>query len=94
MDDYRSECRERGMNKTSLVPSNAQKSWWVNSWNGATNGIGQYYMGTNGSAGALLRGGSWDMGSGSGVFTGHQAEVPSGTSTNYGFRCVFRPASP
>ena len=84
------------MAKTSLVPANAQKSWWNNSWNGATNGIGQYYAGTNGSAGALRRGGDWNSGSTSGVFTAVLNIDPSYTITYtyIGFRCVFRPASP
>ena len=82
------------MAKTSLVPSNAQKTWWNNSWNGATNGIGQYYPGTNSSGGALLRGGNSADGSSSGVFTARLNSAPSSASTDFGFRCVFRPASP
>lgn len=92
--EYTTVASSTTMVKTSLVPSTTQKAWWTNTWNGATNGIGQYYAGTNGTNGALLRGGSWDMNSGAGVFAANLGAAPSHTSTNYGFRCVFRPASP
>ena len=81
------------MPKTLLVPSNATKNWWNDSWNGATNGIGQYYAGTNSSGGALLRGASWLHGSMSGVFTAGLYLDPSDTYADLGFRCVFRPPS-
>jgi len=81
------------MAKNRLVPTNALKSWWSDSWNGATNGIGQYYGGTNGGGGALLRGGAWDVGSGAGVFAVSLGNAPSDTHTRIGFRCVFRPSS-
>jgi hypothetical protein len=42
--------------------------------------------------GALLRGGNWNNGSNSGVFTANLNNDPSNTNTNIGFRCVFRPA--
>ncbi len=92
--EYTAVSSSTTMNKTSLVPSNAQKAWWVNTWNGATNGIGQYYAGTNSSGGALLRGGTWLHGTRTGVFTAALDFDPSLTNTNIGFRCVFRPASP
>jgi len=92
--EYTAVSSSTTMNKTSLVPSNAQKAWWVNTWNGATNGIGQYYAGTNSSGGALLRGGGWNYGTYAGVFTAYLDDDPSSTYTNIGFRCVFRPASP
>jgi len=92
--EYTTVASSATMVKTSLVPSTTQKAWWTNTWNGASNGIGQYYAGTNGTNGALLRGGSWDMNSGAGVFAANLGAAPSHTSTNYGFRCVFRPASP
>jgi hypothetical protein len=79
------------MAKTSLVPSTNQKSWWVNTWNGATHGIGQYYAGTNSSGGALMRGGDWAQGSNAGVFA---ASLNGAAGLTVGFRCVFRPAAP
>lgn len=82
------------MAKTSLAPSQAQKAWWNNSWNGATNGIGGYLAGTNNSGGALLRGGYWGYWTFAGVFATRQNSVPSYTDLDLGFRCVFRPASP
>jgi formylglycine-generating enzyme required for sulfatase activity len=81
------------MAKNRLVPTNALKSWWSDSWNGATNGIGQYVGGANGGGGALLRGGSWGDGSSAGVFAVYLYDGPSVTRTNVGFRCVFRPSS-
>ena len=91
--EYTAVSSSTTMNKTSLVPSNAQKAWWVNTWNGATNGIGQYYAGTNSSGGALLRGG-WGDGAYAGVFSAGLGNDPSAAGTGVGFRCVFRPASP
>ncbi len=81
------------MAKNRLVPTNALKSWWSDSWNGATNGIGQYYGGANGGGGALLRGGYWSDGSDAGVFAVSLSGVPSSTYSSVGFRCVFRPSS-
>ena len=81
------------MPKTMLVPSNATKTWWNDSWNGATNGIGQYYAGSNSSGGALLRGACWHVGSNSGVFTAFLYDAPSNPNTVFGFRCVFRSPS-
>ena len=92
--EYTGVTGSTAMAKTSLVPANVQKSWWNNSWNGATNGIGQYYAGTNSSGGALLRGGSWSYGTRSGVFTAALDFPPSSPEVYIGFRCVFRPASP
>ncbi len=42
--------------------------------------------------GALLRGGNWNNGTNTGVFTANLNNDPSNTNTNIGFRCVFRPA--
>jgi hypothetical protein len=92
--EYTAVSSSTTMAKTSLVPTKAQKSWWTDTWNGATNGIGQYYAGTNGSGGALLRGGNWSSAAIAGVFTAILNNGPSLTFTDIGFRCVFRPASP
>jgi hypothetical protein len=42
------------MPKTMLVPTTAVKAWWSNSWNGATNGIGQMYPGAQNSGGRAV----------------------------------------
>jgi formylglycine-generating enzyme required for sulfatase activity len=81
------------MPKTMLVPTNAVKAWWSNSWNGATNGIGQMYPSTQGSGGGLLRGGSRDNGTSAGVFAVNLYNDPTLTNLNVGFRCVFRPSN-
>ncbi len=81
------------MPKTELVPTNAVKAWWSDSWNGSTQSIGQIFPSTNASGGALLRGGSWEDGVGSGLFAVSMYNNPSGTNTVIGFRCVFRPES-
>jgi hypothetical protein len=78
------------MPKSMLIPTNAVKAWWNDSWNGATNGIGQMYPGAQGSGGALLRGGDWGSGA---VFTVYLIGNPTSATTNIGFRCVFRPSS-
>ena len=75
---------------TQLRPTNAIKSWWSDSWN-STQGLGQYYPGSNASGGALLRGGSWSNGTVAGVFAAYLGDAPSSVINSFGFRCVFRP---
>ena len=75
---------------TDLRPTNSLKSFWNDSWNSG-QGIGQYYPETNGSGGALLRGGNWDDGSNAGVFTAALNLDPSYTSSSLGFRCAGAP---
>lgn len=45
------------------------------------------------SAGAILRGGNWNNGVNTGVFTANLNNGPTNTNTNIGFRCVWS-ASP
>jgi hypothetical protein len=73
--------------KAMLVPTNAVKSWWNDSWD-STYGIGQYYAGTNGSGGALVRGGGWYSDAVAGVFTAVLDSAPSHTNTGRGLRCA------
>jgi len=40
------------------------------------------------SAGAILRGGNWNNGVNTGVFTTNLNNGPTNTNTNVGFRCV------
>ncbi len=44
-----------------------------------------------GSGGAALRGGRWGLGSSTGAFTLRLGNSTSGTGTDVGFRCVYRP---
>ena len=60
----------------------------ANASRNSTQGIGQMY---GSSAGAVLRGGGWDHGTGSGVFAALLLYGPTSTSTSFGFRCVFVP---
>lgn len=56
------------MAQSQLIPTHALKSFWDDDWN-SSQSIGQYYTGTSGSGGALLRGASWYFGANAGVFT-------------------------
>lgn len=74
-----------------LVPTNAVKAFWSDAWNSA-QGIGQYYPGTNGAGGALRRGGYWNIGSYTGVFTAAMHDAPSYSTSDIGFRCTSSPS--
>ena len=76
-----------------LVPTNAVKAFWVDAWN-SVKGIGQFYPGTNGAAGAFIRGGNWSATSSAGVFYADLNSAPSSSSSNLGFRCVLRGLTP
>lgn len=52
-------------------------------------GLGHGWL--NYSAGAILRGGAWGHGVGAGVFTAYLGNGPTGTYTDFGFRCVWSP---
>jgi hypothetical protein len=82
------------MPRSMLVPTNAVKAWWNDSWNGATNGLGLMYSGTQNSGGAMIRGGFWYDGTSSGLFAVNLNSEPSMAYSNFGFRCVFRLSSP
>jgi len=43
------------------------------------------------SAGAVIRGGSWNNDVNAGVFAANLNNAPTNTNTNIGFRCVFVP---
>jgi hypothetical protein len=81
------------MPRAQLTPTNAQKSFWNDSWASSVYGMGQYNSGTNGSGGALRRGAVWSDGLGSGVFAADLLRAPSFSSTLITFRCVARPPS-
>ena len=82
------------MPKSMLVPTNAVKAWWNDSWKAETNGIGRMWPGAQNSGGALVRGGAWYEGAYSGLFTMAMDYSPTSTFTGIGFRCFFRPSSP
>jgi hypothetical protein len=44
------------------------------------------------TGGALIRGGNWNNGTNSGLFTMNLNNDPTNANTNIGFRCVFRPS--
>ena len=58
-----------------LRPINSEKIFWSESWN-SNQGIGQYNAGSNGSGGALLRGGLWNGGANAGVFAAGLNDSP------------------
>jgi hypothetical protein len=78
------------MARGQLTPTNAQKSFWNDSWASSTYGMGRYYAGASGSGGKLIRGGSYWQTSISGLFA---AYMDGGPSNDIGFRCVARPPS-
>jgi hypothetical protein len=73
-----------------LVPTNAVKSFWVNTWN-STQNIGKFLPGSNSAGGALRRGGGWNYGTNAGLFLGALSNAPTYTGTSVGFRCVAAP---
>ena len=54
----------------------------------STQGVGQYYIGSQNSGGALRRGGDWPDGALAGVFAADPSNVSSSPGANVGFRCV------
>ena len=75
---------------SDIIPTS--KSYWNTSWN-SSEGIGEYQAGTNGSGGALLRGGRFKFPKQVGVFTA-DFSIDSTYTTNghkRGFRCVYSP---
>jgi subtilisin-like proprotein convertase family protein/formylglycine-generating enzyme required for sulfatase activity len=65
-------------NPLSIPPGNYNSSY----------GLGQFY---GGSGGAVVRGGNWNNGANAGAFALYLDMGPGSTSTNIGFRCVYRP---
>jgi hypothetical protein len=80
------------MTRGQLTPTNAQKSFWNDNWSSSSYGMGQNYSGTNGSGGALRRGGARSDGT-SGLFAAALNYAPSNGDTSSGLRCVARPPS-
>jgi hypothetical protein len=83
-------------NSVHTGPSDPMAKWtWQASntgFNSAQN-IGQYYAGDAGFGGIATRGGSWSIGSTSGIYTLLMSSG-SGTAEPWtGFRCVYRSSS-
>ncbi|MFK7826052.1 MAG: hypothetical protein AB8G05_18010 [Oligoflexales bacterium] len=72
---------------SDLIPTNALKSFWDDTWN-ATESIGKYYPGSDGSGGALTRGNAFDDGDRVGVFTARLSRNITATNADLGFRCT------
>lgn len=68
---------------TDLLPQIAIDNSWDTS-----QSIGFYYSGSDGSGGAVRRGGNWDDLTNSGIFSTALNYAPTYTGTNNGFRCV------
>ena len=67
---------------TDLIPQIALD----NSWD--ANSIGRYYPGTDGSGGALVRGGRYNSTTFSGIFTAYLRRLPTNLYAHWGFRCA------
>lgn len=79
------------MTLAMLVPRNAAQSWWTDTWS-TSEGVGWYRGGTNGSGGALRRGGNGVADANrSGLFTADltvESEYADGFTS---FRCAWHP---
>lgn len=72
-----------------LIPTNAVKSYWVNSWN-STQGVGMFYGGANGSYGWMMRGGGIGYSlTTSGLFMASFSQTYNDTT-----RCVMQAPNP
>ena len=74
-------------NTVNGTTSMAKSELISNSWT-STQGVGQYYRGSQNSGGALIRGGSWNHGANAGIFAATLVNDSSASITNLGFRCV------
>ena len=72
---------------SDLIPTNALKSYWNDSWS-STQGIGQYYAGANSAGGSIRRGGESSVGANSGAFALRTSGHPGVANTQIGFRCT------
>ncbi|MFK7826099.1 MAG: hypothetical protein AB8G05_18245 [Oligoflexales bacterium] len=73
---------------SELIPTNGVKAFWVNSWN-STQRIGRALIGTNGSGGAMTRGGGFSGGDRNGLFRTRLDQPSSQTVNTLGFRCAY-----
>lgn len=84
--EYTSVTETLGTPLKHLIPTNAVKSFWNDTWN-STQKIGKYSPGTNGVGGALVRGGTHSENSAAGLFAANLANGPSSSYPYIGFRC-------
>ena len=75
------------LTKAMLVPTNSVKSYWSDTWT-SSQGIGQYYPGTNGSGGAMMRGGAITDGTSAGIFATRLTYDSTTVYADAGFRCI------
>lgn len=89
-----------GENPDDEMPPEKWASLFVRDVNGSpvpspldgSSGIGAYYPGVNNDAsGAARRGAAWSSGTAAGAFALYLNSGSGNSSTNVGFRCVFRP---
>lgn len=73
------------MPKSHLVPTNAVKSWWTDTWN-STQGVGNIMTLDNSKYGYGMMGGAFDNGANVGLFAFIFQES---TMTFAGFRCTY-----
>jgi hypothetical protein len=78
--------------RSHLVPQNSTQSFWNDSWN-ATQSIGNYFPGTNGTGeGAMVRGGGKNISTDGGLFVVRMSYGPNDSSmANVTFRCTYAP---
>ena len=87
-NDYTSVTGTATMPLTALIPTNAVKSFWDDTWD-SNQSIGKYYSGLNSNGGALIRGGDWSNGSHSGLYYTRLYSSQTSANTYKGFRCVY-----
>ncbi|MFK7826344.1 MAG: hypothetical protein AB8G05_19510 [Oligoflexales bacterium] len=73
---------------SDLIPTNAVKSFWVNSWN-SDQGVGKGRNGVDDDGGALTRGGGYTGGDKNGIFRYRLDQGPAAKYTTLGFRCAI-----
>jgi hypothetical protein len=79
------------MPRALLVPTNLQQAWWSDAWSTA-EGVGWYRGGSNGTGGAMRRGGSGVAdASRSGIFTANLAAESEFAEGFTSFRCAWKP---
>ena len=72
-----------------LIPNSLVKTYWSDTWT-STQGIGQFWPGTNGSGGMLSRGGDFSDGLKGGIFAGSLTQDPADASqVTSAFRCAY-----
>ena len=73
---------------SDLIPTNALKSFWDDTWD-STESIGRYYPGVDGGGGALQRGAPFNETTKSGIFAARISRNTTGTNADVGFRCTI-----